>query len=99
MATAGVATTSPLYRAVEFASGAILVVGPALWGVWTAIQRARQKKAALAIGVASGINLAVQGQALASDGSVLTTGSTTPPKPVTVQAAQEIVAKFAPKAA
>ena len=75
-------------------------VAAALWGLWTAIQKARQRKTAVAVGVASGINLTLQGKALAADGSVINIGdagaASTPPKPVSVQSAQEIVANFAP---
>lgn len=88
--------SSGIYFWVQLVSGSIVAVGMAAWGVYSAFMNWRK---ASAIGVASGINLTVAGKALAADGSVVTKNDgTTPPKPVTLTTAAEIVAAFAPTA-
>ncbi len=73
----------------------------ALWSVWAAVQKVRQKKVAEAVGVQAGINLVTSGQALTIAGALLTVANPdmTPPRPVTLQSAAEIVKNFAPIAA
>ena len=94
LATNGYGQT-PLYAHVEMAAGAILVIGPTLWGMISAVTNILK---AHAIGVQAGINLTTSGKALAADGvSVVSKNDgTTPPKPVTIETAQQIVKDFAP---
>lgn len=85
-----------IYSYVMIASGAVMVVGPAIWGVWSA--GANWWKAA-AIGTQSGINLVLSGKALAADGKTLVSQigtGTTPAKPVTIETTKEIVQDMAP---
>lgn len=101
MATSGFEHTGA-YADVMLASGGVMVVGPAVWGVWVAVQRALNGRKAMAVGVAAGINMTVQGKALDSNGapiSAFSAAADTPPKPVTVASAADIVAAFAPSQA
>ena len=88
---------SSYYSWVMIGAGSILVIGPAVWGVWSSIYNWHK---AAAVGVAAGVNMTVAGKALAEDGSIISAFSgdnnATPPKPVTVATATEIVKDFAP---
>jgi hypothetical protein len=87
---------STAYSYIMIAAGSILVVGPAIWGVWSAFDNWHK---AAAIGTQSGINLVLSGKALAADGKTLISQlgpNSTPVKPVTVETATEIVKDFAP---
>lgn len=96
MATKGLENTGA-YFWVMTAAGSTMVVGPAVWGVWSAFATWRK---ASAVGVAAGINMTIQGKAVAEDGTVISKfgadADATPPKPVTEASGAEIVAKFAP---
>lgn len=85
------------YKWVIEAAGATLVVGPMIWGVWSA---GVQVYRAIAAGVQAGISMTVQGKAVTTDGAVINqfvaTEDATPPKPVTVESAKRIVADFGP---
>lgn len=98
LAANGVATTSPLYRGVQIAAGAVMVLGPAGYSLYLAITHALAQRQAVAKGVAAGINLVAAGKALTDDGVLLQIANpdATPPKPVTETSAQEIVKNFAP---
>lgn len=83
------------YSDVMIAAGAVMVVGPAIWGVWSALVNWHK---AAAIGSQATLNMVAAGKAIAADGTTLTavgTG-TTPPKAVTIATAAEIVKDFAP---
>jgi len=87
---------STYYSDVMIAAGSIMVVGPAIWGVWSSITNWHK---AAAVGAQSGINMVLSGKALAADGKTLITQigpDSTPVKPVTVATAAEIVKDFAP---
>lgn len=86
-----------VYKWIMIASGAVMVVGPAVWAVWSSISNWHK---AAAVGVAAGVNMALQGKALAADGVtvVLKNDGSTPPKPFTVATATEVVKDFAPAA-
>jgi hypothetical protein len=99
LVTGGVITnTSPVYTWIMFASGAVLVVGPAAYGVFVNIKRVINSRKKVAEAVQAGINLTVSGQALAADGKTIVSinDGTTPPLPVTLQSAAQIVRDFAP---
>lgn len=82
---------------VQLVGGSIMVIGPAVWDVWSQIRALARTKA---VGVQAGINLTVSGKALASDGATLVSHNdgTTPPLPVTEATAAQIVKDFAPTA-
>lgn len=80
---------SGLYKWVEIGAGAVMVIGPAIWGVVNAIQNFRHKKAIQTQGVNAGMALAASGQMLVhSDGTPVAATTTT---------ASEIVKTFAPE--
>ena len=85
-----------IYHDAEMTASAILIIGPAIWGIYAAVSNLFK---AHAVGVQAGINLTVSGNALASDGKtvVAENNGATPPKPVTYATAQEIIANFGPK--
>lgn len=89
---------SGLYANVELVASGILIIGPGVWGVYAAIMGILK---AHAVGVQAGIDLTVSGKALAADGVTLVTANngTTPPLPVTVATAQQIVKDFPPAGA
>lgn len=85
-----------IYRWLMIISGSIVVLGNALWALWSSYINWRK---ASAVGVAAGINMTVQGKALTESGqpiSAFSPAADTPPKPVTVASAADIVANFAP---
>lgn len=88
---------STYYSWIMIGAGSIMIVGPAVWGVWSSFSNWRK---ASAVGVAAGINMTIQGKAVTEGGEVISKFSAdaqdTPPKPVTVASAAEIVANFAP---
>jgi len=84
------------YKWVMLASGSCIALGSSAWALWASF--ANWRKAA-AVGVAAGINLTVAGKAVTDDGKVISqfaTPDATPPKPVTVETAAQIVKDFAP---
>lgn len=82
------------YALVLQAAGAIMIVGPMAWAVF---EKLVTLKRAIAAAVQAGINLTVSGSAVAKDGSIVDKNDgTIPPKPVTLETAQEIVKDFAP---
>ena len=83
------------YFWIETVAGSIFVLGPAIWGVYSSIVNWRK---ASAVGVQAGINLTVAGKALAEDGKTVVSqnNGSTPPMPVTIATASEIVKDFAP---
>lgn len=85
------------YKWIMVAAGSIVVLGNAVWALWSSYANWRK---ASAVGVAAGINMTVQGKAVTESGEVISKfsaeASDTPPKPVTVASAAEIVANFAP---
>ena len=90
-------TNTGWYFWIEAGAGSIMVIGPAAWGVYVAFTNLLKQRKAVAVGVQSGINLVATGNALAADGAVISVNSgMTPPKPVTIKSAQEIVRNFAP---
>lgn len=96
LATLGL-TASPAYKWIMIAAGAVGVVGPAIWDFAATI---KALLTAQAVGAAAGIKMTAQGKALAEDGTVISKFSAdmdaTPPKPVTVATASEIVKNFGP---
>ena len=84
------------YKIITVAAGSGMVVGTAAWGLWSSYQNFRK---ASAIGVQAGINLTVSGKALAADGHTVVSENdgTTPPLPVTLASAAQIVSSFGPK--
>lgn len=79
---------SGLYHYVELGSGAVMIVGPAAWGVWSAIQKWRAKRTAVTQAVNATLNLAASGQVIIrSDGTAL---------PATNATADQIVKTFSP---
>lgn len=89
---------STYYSWVMIGAGAVMVVGPAIWGVWSSIVNWHK---AAAVGVQAGINLTVSGNAVTDSGQVISRNASadaTPPKMVTVATASEIVKDFAPPA-
>jgi hypothetical protein len=89
---------STYYSWVMIGAGSVLVIGPAIWGVWSSLVNWRK---AAAIGVQAGINLTVSGRAVTDDGKVISQFSShtdaTPPKLVTRSSAQEIIDTFGPR--
>ena len=88
---------STYYSWIMIGAGSVMVVGPAIWGVWSSLINWHK---AAAVGVAAGIAMTVQGKAVTESGEVISKFSAdtsdTPPKAVTVASAAEIVANFAP---
>ena len=97
MAANGLAS-SGLYFWLQIVTGSIMVVGPALWTIYTSFQDAARKRIMEARAVQAGINLTVSGNALAEDGVTLinVSAGSTPPKPVTLATAAEIIKTFGP---
>lgn len=88
---------TPEYKYVMLASGSIMIIGPAVWGVWAALVNWHR---ATAVGVQAGINLTVSGHALDTNGAVVgANDGTTPPLPVTLATAAKIVTDFGPSPA
>lgn len=85
------------YKWVVVSSGAIMIIGPAIWGVWSSIYNWYK---AAAVGAQAGMNMVLQGKALAQDGTTVTSigDGTTPLKQVTVATTKEIVKDFPPDA-
>ena len=91
MGTAGLSQTGA-YQIVMFSSGAVMVIGPAAWGVWVAFNRVMEKRDAVTNAVQAGLNLAATGNMLTCE----TPTGTVIPVPVTHQTAAEIVKDFGP---
>lgn len=77
---------SHIYKIVEFASGSVLIVGPAAWGVWTAFRNREQKKEITTTAVNAGMNLAASGQMRTTPEGI--------PVPATAESAKKIVQNF-----
>lgn len=77
---------------------ASLIVGPLAWAYVNNWLKNHKVAAQNAAAVQAGIELVTQGKALASDGSTLVAMNSgmTPPKPVTVETAKQIISDFAP---
>jgi hypothetical protein len=77
---------------------AVLILGPLAWAYLNNWLKNHKGAAENAAAVQAGIELVTQGKALASDGSTLVSVNSgmTPPKPVTVETAKEIIRDFAP---
>jgi hypothetical protein len=84
------ATNTGLYEVIQIAAGGIMVVGPAAWGVWNAIQKARTKKEAVSEAVTTAVNAGLN---LAAAGKMLTNPDGTP-VPATADSAKAIVQNF-----
>lgn len=89
---------SKVYFWVQTVGGSVMIVGPAIWDVWMSIAGFAKARA---VGVQAGINLTASGKAVADDGTVISSfsGEGTPPKPVTIATAAQIVKDFGPTAA
>lgn len=71
---------SHLYDWIQMGAGSTMVVGPAVWGVISAVQNYRKKKAALVQGVNAGMALAASGNMLVKpDGTPVQATSETAP--------------------
>jgi hypothetical protein len=90
--------SSGVYQGVELVAASIMTVGPLAWGVYVALHNIIERNRAAANGVSAGINLTTSGQALALDGKTVVSinDGSTPPKPVTIATAQEIIKNFGP---
>lgn len=84
-----------IYAMVMQASGAIMVAGPMAWAIF---EKLVTLKEAIAVAVQAGINLSTSGQAVDHDGKTISkfAADATPPKPVTIETAAQIVKDFAP---
>lgn len=72
----------------------------AAWGILRSADIGKIIAVKEAAAVQAGVNMTVAGQALDTNGNVVSKNDgTTPPKPVTVETAKEIIANFAPPAA
>lgn len=80
---------------LELGSAAVLFLGPAGWDVWAGVWSIRKSKA---VGVQAGINLTISGKTVDSKGDPISSFSpdASPPKPVTIASATEIVKDFGP---
>lgn len=86
------------YKWIIVASGAVMVLGNALWALWASISNWWK---AAAVGTQSGINLVLSGKALAADGKTLVSQigpDTTPALQVTIASTKEIAKDFPPAA-
>lgn len=83
------------YKWVMLVAGSCVALGSSAWALWASF--ANWRKAA-AVGVQAGINLTTSGQAVDHDGKVISSFApgATPPMPVTVASAAEIIKNFAP---
>lgn len=89
-------TDSGVYFWIETIAGVLLVIPAAAWELYDAVMNIFK---AHAVGAQSAINMVAAGAALGADGTTLKlTGdaASTPPKPVTLATAAEIVKDFAP---
>lgn len=84
------AANSTAYSWVEGGAGALLILGPAIWGVWAHLADIFQ---AQATGAAAGINMVASGGALDINGKLMPAAAT-PPAPVTIESAKQIVADY-----
>lgn len=87
--------TPGLNAKFEIYAGLVMVIGPALWDVWASFSGLRQGKAE---GVQAGINLTVSGRTVDSEGNPISAfaSDASPPKPVTLASAAQIVKTFGP---
>jgi len=83
--------SSGLYKWTELAAGGVMIIGPAIWGIVSAIQKWRQKRSVAVAGVNAGMRLAVSGQ--------METHASGVPVPATVETAKQIIKDFAPEQA
>lgn len=88
-------TDTAAYFWIETIAGSIMVLGPAIWGVYSSI--ANWRKAA-AMGSQATLNMVAAGKAVDQHGAPISQFSpdATPPKAVTVASAAAIVRDFAP---
>lgn len=86
---------SDAYKWIIEASAATMIVGPLIWQVYASGVGFYKSMAAA---IQAGINLTASGLAVDEAGNVISQfeAGATPPKPVTVETAKEIVEKFAP---
>ena len=84
-----------LYHGVLAASGVVVDLGTAAWGVYASFQNFRK---ALAVGAQAGINLTISGRAVDEEGKPISSldPDATPPRPVTLTSAAQIVKNFGP---
>ena len=96
-----ITTTSKAYMMIMFASGAVLVIGPAIWGVYTSVMRVINNRKKVVTAMNATLNLVASGKALDASGSVIpyAVAGSTPPKAVTETSAPEIVKNFGTKVA
>lgn len=90
---------STFYKWIMVGSGTIVVFGNALWALWSTFTNWWK---AAAVGAAAGIAMTAQGKALDHDGNAISAFSPeaeTPPLPVTISSAKDIVKEFAPPTA
>jgi len=89
---------SETYKWLIEAAAGVMIVGPAVWAMWNAGFKFYKLMAAA---VQAGINLTISGQAVDSSGNPVSkfASDASPPKPVTVESATQIVANFAPPTA
>jgi hypothetical protein len=85
------------YAHVMQASGLVMIAGPMLWAVFEKLVTLKKTAAAA---VQAGINLVRSGAAVDHEGNIMVSvgPDTSPPAPVTVQSAQQIIKDFAPAA-
>lgn len=73
------------------------VLGPLAWGLYVNWQKSEQTKVIAAVGVQAGVNLVAAGQAVDQKGKTINAlKPSVTLKPVTVESATQIVAKFGP---
>jgi hypothetical protein len=101
LATGGVITqTSPVYFWIMFASGAVMIIGPAGYNLYTAINRAWVAAEAKKQTVNATLNLVASGDMEAISGAKVLLPEGVVLKPATVASAAEIVKNYStPKAA
>jgi hypothetical protein len=83
------------YALVEASSGAVMVVGPAAWGVWVAISSLLRKREAQVTAANAALAMVSAGEARTSHG-VLQDPPVVPLAPVSKETMPQILANFGP---
>lgn len=86
---------STAYSYVMMAAGSIMVIGPAVWAVWSSIVNWRK---AASVGAQSTLNMVAANKAIDVNGNVVSQigPDTTPFKPVTESTTVDIIKNFPP---
>lgn len=93
-----ISNDSPLVFWLQFISGTIMILGPAIYDVWAS---GRDVVKALAVGAQAGINMTLAGKTVDHEGKPISSLSADaiPPLPVTEAAGVQIAKDYGPASA